>query len=65
MIVFAIEGYDAMAAELAQLAGARAGVVERNRFPDGEHYLRVVDEVNDADVVLVGGTVDHDATLEL
>ncbi|HEX8408513.1 MAG TPA: ribose-phosphate diphosphokinase [Thermoanaerobaculia bacterium] len=65
MIVFAIEGYDAMAAELAQLAGVQAGTVERNRFPDGEHYLRVVDEVNDADVVLVGGTVDHDATLEL
>jgi len=65
MIVFAIDGYDAMAAELASLAGARAGIIERNRFPDGEHYLRVIDEVNDADVVLVGGTVDHDATLEL
>ena len=65
MIVFAIEHYEAMAAELARLAGVRAGKIERSRFPDGEHYLCVVDEVNDADVVLVGGTFDHDATLEL
>jgi ribose-phosphate pyrophosphokinase len=65
MIVFAIEHYEQMAGELARLAGARAGKIERDRFPDGEHYLCVVDEVNDADVVLVGGTFDHDATLEL
>jgi ribose-phosphate pyrophosphokinase len=62
MIVFAIEDYEALAAELA---GSALGSVERDRFPDGEHYLRVVDEVNDRDVVLVGGTCDHDATLEI
>ena len=61
MIVFAIEDYEAFAAELAQ----PLGTIARDRFPDGEHYLRVVDEVNDRDVVLVGGTCDHDATLEL
>lgn len=65
MIVFAIDGYDALAGELARLAGAQAGAVARDRFPDGEHYLRVDGEVNDQDVVLVGGTIDHDATLEL
>lgn len=65
MIVFAIEQYESFAADLARLAGAAKGTIARDRFPDGEHYLRVVDEVNDRDVVLVGGTVDHDATLEL
>lgn len=65
MIVFAIDGYDRFAHDLAGLAGVQPGTVERKRFPDGEHYLRVCDEVNDRDVVLVGGTVDHDATLEL
>jgi ribose-phosphate pyrophosphokinase len=65
MIVFAIAGYDALAADLARLAGVPAGSVARRRFPDGEHYLRIEDEVNDHQVVLVGGTVDHDATVEL
>ncbi|HUR82705.1 MAG TPA: ribose-phosphate diphosphokinase [Thermoanaerobaculia bacterium] len=61
MIVFAIDRYERLARDL----GAEIGRITRKRFPDGEHYLRVEDEVNDRDVVLVGGTVDHDATLEL
>ena len=65
MIVFSIVDYEAFAAELAQLAAAPLGTIERDSFPDGEHYLRVDDEVNDRDVVLVGGTCDHEATLEL
>jgi ribose-phosphate pyrophosphokinase len=64
-LVLAIEHYEPLARELAALAGTELGVVARDRFPDGEHYLRIDDEVNDRDVVLVGGTVDHDATLEL
>ncbi len=63
--MFAIENYEQLAAELARLSDAHSGVVIRDRFPDGEHYLRVDGEVNDRHVVLVGGTVDHDATLEL
>ena len=61
MIVFAIDRYEAMARNL----GAAVGRITRKRFPDGEHYLRVEDDVNDVDAVLVGGTIDHDATLEL
>jgi ribose-phosphate pyrophosphokinase len=44
---------------------AELGAIERKRFPDGEHYLRLVDDVNDRHVVLVGGTIDDAATLEL
>jgi ribose-phosphate pyrophosphokinase len=65
MFVFAIEPYEPFAATLAGLAGAAKGTIVRDRFPDGEHYLRIEDVVNDRDAVLVGGTVDHDATLEL
>jgi ribose-phosphate pyrophosphokinase len=65
MIVFSLEHYESLAGELAGLANVPLGAVARDRFPDGEHYLRVIDEVNDRDVVLVGGTCDHDATLEL
>jgi ribose-phosphate pyrophosphokinase len=64
-IVYAIESYEPLARELASLGGGHFGSIERDRFPDGEHYLRVDGEVNDRHVVLVGGTVDHDATLEL
>jgi len=65
VIVFSIVDYEALAAELAQLAAAPVGTIVRDRFPDGEHYLRVEDEVNDYDAVLVGGTCDHEGTLEL
>ena len=61
MLVFAIDRYE----DLARRLGAEVGRISRKLFPDGEHYLRVEDEVNDREVVLVGGTVDHDATLEL
>ena len=61
MLVFAIDRYEALARDL----GAEVGRITRKLFPDGEHYLRVEDEVNDREVVLVGGTIDHDATLEL
>ena len=61
MVLFATEDYEELASELGQPLGK----IARDRFPDGEHYLRVADEVNDRDVVLVGGTCDHDATLEL
>lgn len=64
-LVFAIEQYEELAQAIASGAGASVGRITRERFPDGEHYLRLDDEVNDRDVVLVGGTFDHDATLEL
>jgi ribose-phosphate pyrophosphokinase len=64
-LVFALEEYASFAASLASLASGELGSVERDRFPDGEHYLRIGSDVNDCDVVLVGGTCDHDATLEL
>jgi ribose-phosphate pyrophosphokinase len=65
VIVFAIDRYEELARDLARLGSAVEGSITRKLFPDGEHYLRVEDEVNDREVVLVGGTVDHDATLEL
>ncbi|HET7434659.1 MAG TPA: ribose-phosphate diphosphokinase [Thermoanaerobaculia bacterium] len=64
-VVLSITAYDAFARELAALLGAPIGAVERDRFPDGERYLRLVEEVNDRDVVLVGGTISDEATLEL
>src|SRR5258708_21682089 len=64
-ILFSIAAYDYLAADLAPLAGAERGRLERSRFPDGERYLRVLDDVNDHDVIVVGGTISDEATLEI
>ncbi len=42
-----------------------AGEVEVKHFPDGERYQRLCSEVSGRNVVLVGGTPDDSATLEL
>lgn len=64
-LLYAITAYDYLAGELASLGGAVRGSLERSRFPDGERYLRVLDDVNDSDVTVVGGTISDEATLEL
>jgi len=64
-VILAIEDYDYFAAELAARCGCAPGEVERSTFPDGERHFRVISEVNDRDVVLVGGTVSDRATLEV
>jgi len=55
-LLYAIAAYDYLAGELASLGDAVRGSLERSRFPDGERYLRVLDDVNDCDVTVVGGT---------
>jgi ribose-phosphate pyrophosphokinase len=64
-VILSIESYEYFAAELASRCGCTTGVIERSTFPDGERHLRLASEVNDRDVVLVGGTVSDAATLEL
>lgn len=64
-ILFSIAPYDYLAAELAPLAEAEHGRLQRSFFPDGERYLRLLNDVNERDVIVVGGTISDDATLEL
>jgi len=64
-LIFSTSEYEPLARELAEGAGLESGVIERSVFPDGERYLRVATDVNDRDVVLAGGTISNDATLEL
>jgi ribose-phosphate pyrophosphokinase len=49
----------------AAAAGATLGSLERRFFPDGERYLRYLDDVRGHDVVILGGTVSDQDTLEL
>ncbi|HJW92453.1 MAG TPA: ribose-phosphate diphosphokinase [Thermoanaerobaculia bacterium] len=64
VIVFSTLEYESMARELTG-ADCEAGQIERRIFPDGERYFRIASDVNDRDVVLVGGTTSNDVTLEL
>jgi ribose-phosphate pyrophosphokinase len=64
-LVFSIAAYDHLADAIASDAGWERGVVARKHFPDGERYLRIESDPADRDVVIVAGTVDDPATLEL
>ncbi len=64
-LILASSRYQYLAARIAEVSGWPCGEVERQRFPDGEKYQRVITPVADRDVVIVGGTIDEDATLEI
>jgi ribose-phosphate pyrophosphokinase len=64
-LLFHIPTYDYMAAELAAAGGYDHGQVERRPFPDGERYLRLVEDPRGRDVVLLGGTPSDLDWLEL
>jgi len=64
-ILFSTVEYEPLARELAAGADVEIGAIERDVFPDGERYFRIATDVNDRDVVLVGGTTSNDVTLEL
>ena len=64
-LVFAIGAYDYLGRAIAAEASWELGAIRRKTFPDGEHYLRIESDPADRDVMLIGGTVDDAATLEL
>jgi ribose-phosphate pyrophosphokinase len=50
---------------IAAASGASIGSIETKSFPDGERYMRIETNVDGGDVVLVGGTISDEDTLEL
>jgi ribose-phosphate pyrophosphokinase len=64
-LVFSISPYDYLGAAIAANGGWEHGAIHRERFPDGEHYCRIETDPADRDVILVGGTIDDTATLQL
>jgi ribose-phosphate pyrophosphokinase len=63
--VFSIQAYRDLGDRITELSGWQRGVVEVERFPDGERYQRVVTEIRGKKVVCLGGTLDDACTLEL
>jgi ribose-phosphate pyrophosphokinase len=64
-LVFSTQSYDYLGTAVAQLGGWELGAVTRRTFPDGERYQRIDTDPADRDIILVAGTTDDAATLEL
>ena len=52
-IFFALPGNESLAGRLAVLTRGAVGALQSRQFPDGETYLRFMDEPKDRDVALV------------
>lgn len=64
-ILFAIKDYEYLAEKVLACGEFEKGQLEVNHFTDGERYQRIISNIENRDVVLIGGTVDDGATLEL
>jgi ribose-phosphate pyrophosphokinase len=64
-IIFSTPAYEYLANAIASAGGWELGELDRQTFPDGERYIRILTDPADRDVILVGGTCDDAATLDL
>jgi ribose-phosphate pyrophosphokinase len=64
-LVFSTSAYDYLRDEICALGRLERGEVDTRTFPDGERYQRICESVSGRDVVLVGGTISDEATLEI
>lgn len=64
-LFFSTRSYQYLIDELHQKFTLHQGEIVRNIFPDGELYLQIKSEIEDKDVVLIGGTISDSDTLEL
>jgi len=64
-LLFYTTPYKYLADNVLALGGFEPGRVEVNYFTDGERYQRILSNVENRDVVIIGGTVTDEATLEL
>ncbi len=65
MIFFNIEGYELLSQKICQGLKGTSGELEIKTFPNKEKYTRIITPVRNLDVVLVGGTIDDSATLQI
>ncbi|WP_419701732.1 ribose-phosphate diphosphokinase [Mucilaginibacter sp. NFX135] len=64
-LLFNITDYEYLAERVLASGLFEKGELEVSHFTDGERYQRIICNVEDRDVVLLGGTVSDQATLEL
>jgi ribose-phosphate pyrophosphokinase len=64
-LLFAIKDYEYLAEKVMDCGTFEKGLLEVSTFTDGERYQRILSTVENRDIVLIGGTVTDQATLEL
>ncbi len=64
-LVFSTANYQPLAQAICDHAPFQFGQLERKYFADGERYQRLLSSCTNRDVVVVGGTISDDDTLEL
>lgn len=64
-LLFSTQSYRYLLDKILAEGDFERGNVEVNSFPDGERYQRIITKVNGRDVVLIGGTISDNDTLEL
>lgn len=64
-IIFSTEKYQYLQDLLCVEESFDKGEIERKYFPDGEIYNKIVSKVMDRDIVLIGGTVSDQDTMEM
>ncbi|MCO5950416.1 ribose-phosphate diphosphokinase [Mucilaginibacter flavidus] len=64
-ILFNIKQYKYLAEKVMACGQFEQGLLETDNFTDGERYQRILTNVNNRDVVIIGGTVNDESTLEL
>lgn len=64
-LLYHTEAYEYLANDMIDLGDFERGELEHKRFPDGERYLRIVDQCSGRDVILLGGTISDEDTLQI
>jgi ribose-phosphate pyrophosphokinase len=64
-LLFAIKEYEYLAEKVLNCGDFEKGELQVDHFTDGERYQRIISKIENRDVILVGGTVTDQATLEL
>lgn len=64
-LIFSTQKYTYLQEEILALGGFEKGETIIKNFPDGERYKRILSDIDNRDIVLIGGTVSDSDTLEL
>lgn len=64
-LLFSTENYSYLKNKILAISDFEDGQLEVNKFPDGERYLRILSDVNERHVIILGGTVSDSDTLEI
>lgn len=64
-IIFSTQAYSYLGERVLNVGDFDRGEIEVKQFPDGERYQRILTDVYERNVVLIGGTISDSDTLEI